>query len=124
MTEQLSLTQTQNKIKQNDSNSNDQAVTERWLRWSLPAKGGHAGDAGSVPGLGRSPGGRRGNPLQYSFLENTKNRGAWRATVHGVTKSQTQLKRLSTHACIHIDVVVVVQSPTYMFPVPHIHVKH
>ena len=43
------------------------------------------------PGLGRFPGGRHGNPLQYSCLENPTDRGAWRATVHGVTKSQTWL---------------------------------
>ena len=49
-------------------------------------------------GSGRSPGGGHGNPLQYSWLENPKDRGAWWATVHRVTKSQTQLKRHSTHA--------------------------
>ena len=48
-----------------------------------------AGDPGSIPGLGRSPGGGHGNPLQYSRLENPMDRGAWRATVHGVAKSQT-----------------------------------
>ena len=48
-----------------------------------------AGDPGSIPGLGRSPGGGHGNPLQYSCLENPMDRGAWRATVHGVAKSQT-----------------------------------
>ena len=42
-----------------------------------------------IPGSGRSPGGGHGNPLQYSCLENPMNRGAWRATVHGVTQSQT-----------------------------------
>ena len=47
----------------------------------------HAGDLGSTPGLGRSPGERNGNPLQYSCLENSMDRGAWRA--HGVAKSQT-----------------------------------
>ena len=47
---------------------------------------------GLVPGLGRSPGGANGLPLQYSCLENPMDRGAWRATVHGVTKSQTRLK--------------------------------
>ena len=46
--------------------------------------------------LGRSPGGENGNPLQYSYLGNPMNRGAWRATVHSVAKSQTQLKQLST----------------------------
>ena len=49
----------------------------------------NAGDAGSTPGSGRSPGERNGNPLQYSCLENPKDR-VWRATVHGLTKSQAQ----------------------------------
>ena len=52
---------------------------------------GDARDGGSVSGLGRSPGGENGNPLQYSCLENCMNRGAWRTTVHGVAKSQTRL---------------------------------
>ena len=47
------------------------------------------GDAGSIPELGRSPKKGTGHPLQYSCLENSMDRGAWRATVHGVTKSQT-----------------------------------
>ena len=47
----------------------------------------NAGDPGSVPGLGRSPGEGNGNPLQYSCLENSMNREAWQATVHGVAKS-------------------------------------
>ena len=50
-----------------------------------------AGDTGSIPGSGRSPGGGNGNPLQYSCLRNPMDRGAWRATDHGVAKSQTQL---------------------------------
>ena len=58
-------------------------------------------DSGSIPGLGRSPGGGRSNPLQYSCLENPMDRGAWPATVHSVTKSQTQLKLLSMHTCTH-----------------------
>ena len=49
------------------------------------------GDLGLTPGLGRSPGGGNGNPLQYSCLENPMNRGAWRAAVHGVTKNRIQL---------------------------------
>ena len=49
----------------------------------------NAGDLGSIPGLGRSPGEGNGNPLQYSCLENPMDRGAWRATVHGVAKSWT-----------------------------------
>ena len=56
------------------------------------------GDMGAIPGLGRSPGGRHGNPLQYSCLENPMDRGAWRAIVHGIPKSWTRLKRLSMHA--------------------------
>ena len=51
----------------------------------------NAGDLGSIPGLGRSPGEGNGYPLQYSCLENPMDRGAWRATVHGVLTSQTQL---------------------------------
>ena len=47
--------------------------------------------------LGRSPGEGHGNPLQYSCLENTVDRGVWQAAVHGVAKSQTRLKRLSPH---------------------------
>ena len=50
-----------------------------------------AGDLGLIPGLGRSLGEGHGNPLQYSSLENLMDRGALRDTVHGVTKSQTQL---------------------------------
>ena len=46
----------------------------------------NAGDLGSIPGLGRSPGEGNGNPLQYSCLENPMDRGAWRATVHGVAR--------------------------------------
>ena len=48
-------------------------------------------DTGSVPGLGRSPGGGNGNPLQYPGLENPMDRGPWQATVHGVSKSQIRL---------------------------------
>ena len=54
-----------------------------------PAKAGDVKDMGSVPGLGRSPGERHGNPLQYSCLENTMDRGSWEAKVHRVTKSGT-----------------------------------
>ena len=58
----------------------------------------NARDEGSIPGLGRSPGGGDGNPFQYSCLENSMDRGAWQAQVHGVLKSQTQL---SDRACMH-----------------------
>ena len=53
---------------------------------------GDTGDLGLISGLGRSPGGGHGNPLQYSCWENPMNREAWQAMVHGVTKSWTQLK--------------------------------
>ena len=52
---------------------------------------GYIRDVGSIPGLGRSHGRGHGNPLQYSCLENTKDRGAWPAAVHGVAKSETRL---------------------------------
>ena len=50
---------------------------------NMPANAGDTTDVGSIPGLGRSPGGRHGNPLQSSCLENPMDRGAWWATVHG-----------------------------------------
>ena len=59
-------------------------------------------DVGSIPGSGRSPGGGNGNPLQYSCLENPMDRGAWQATVHGVAKSWTRLKRLHHHHHVRI----------------------
>ena len=56
-----------------------------------PANAGDAGDAGSIPGSGRSPGRRNGNLLQYYSLENPMDRGPWPATVHSVIKSWTLL---------------------------------
>ena len=70
-----------------------------------PANAGDVRDLGSIPGSGRSTGGGHGNPLEYSCLENPTNRGAWWATVHGVTKSQTRLKRLSAHACSRVSLI-------------------
>ena len=67
---------------------------------NLSAKAGDIRDTGSNPESGRCPGGGHGSPLQYSCLENPMHRGAWRDTVHRVSKSQTQLKRLSTHSTI------------------------
>ena len=83
-----------------------QARILEWEQWSViihasqvalvvknpPANAGDQRDVGSNPGSGRSPGEGNGNPLQYSCLENPMDRGAWWATVHGVTKSQTRLK--------------------------------
>ena len=66
-----------------------------------PASSGDVGDAGSIPGLGRSPGEGNSNPLQCSCLENLVDRGAWWATVYGVAKSRTCL---SDGACTHMSV--------------------
>ena len=77
------------------------------INWWLPSGSvvenppANAGDVGLISGLGRSPGEVKGNPLQYSCLENPVDRGAWRATVHGITKSWTPLKQLSMHAFPH-----------------------
>ena len=71
------------------------------MLWGFPGssevKGSarNAGDPGSIPGSGRSPGEGNGNPLQYSCLENPMDRGAWWATIHGVTKSWTRLSDLT-----------------------------
>ena len=73
----------------------------RWHWWwgiCLPMQG----DAGSIPASGRTPGVGNGNPLQYSCLENSVNRGAWRASVHRVAKSQTWL---STQE--HLSIVII-----------------
>ena len=64
-----------------------------------PASARDARDEGSIPGSGRSPGEGNGNPLQYSCLGNSMDRGAWQATVHRVAKSWT---RLSVHTLTHI----------------------
>ena len=61
------------------------------------ANAGDLRDTGSIPGLGRLPGLSHGNPLQYSCLENSMNRGAWWVTVHRVTKSQTRLSNYHFH---------------------------
>ena len=63
-----------------------------------PFNAGDAKDPGLIPGSGRSPGGGRGNLLQYSCLENPMDRGTWGVTVLRVSKSRMQLKKLSTHA--------------------------
>ena len=67
----------------------------------LPANAEDLRDTGSIPGSGRSPGGGNGNPLLYSGLENPTDREAWWTTAHGVTKSWTRLKWLSTVFLLH-----------------------
>ena len=76
-----------------------------------PAKAGDIRDMSSISGSGRSPGEGHGNPLQCSCLKNPRDRGVWRASVHWVTKSWTQVKWLSRHTCtmchIYYDLVIV-----------------
>ena len=61
-----------------------------------PTNAGDIKDAASIPGSGRSSGGGNGNPLQYSRLGTPMDKGAWRATVHGVAESQVRLKQLGS----------------------------
>ena len=68
---------------------------------NLPVNAEDARDMSSIPGWGRSPGVGNGNPPKCSCLENSMDRGAWEATIHGVTKSWTQL---SMHTCIHTHI--------------------
>ena len=73
---------------------------------NLPTNARDARDKGLIPGLGRSPGGGPGKPLQYFCLENPMDRGAWGTTVHGVAKSQTRLEQLRcTQARTHVDFI-------------------
>ena len=65
-----------------------------------PSNAGDVRDSGLIPGSGRTPRGGHGHPLQYSCLDDPMDRGAWRAMVHKVRKSRTQLKWLSTHALL------------------------
>ena len=64
---------------------------------NLPVNAGDTGDVDSVPGSRRSPGASDGNPLQYSCLGNPMVRGAWRAAVHRITKSQSERTHTHTH---------------------------
>ena len=65
---------------------------------NLPANAGDPREAGSIPGSGRSSRVENGNVLQYSCLENSMDRGAWQATVHGITESDT-----TEHTCSHLE---------------------
>ena len=78
------------------------SITTGGFPWWLRGKESscNAGEPGLMPGSGRSLWEGNGNPLQYSCLENPMDRGAWRAIVHGAANSWTQLKQLSTRACM------------------------
>ena len=83
------------------------------------ATAGDTGDMGSIPGWGRYPRGGNGNPLQYSCLENSMDRGTWWATAHGVSKSQIQLRSwASTHAeqCKQILLFSAFPRSYYFYP--------
>ena len=80
-----------------------------WLSSNKSAcSAGATGDTSSIPGSERSPGGRHGNPCQYSCLENPRDRGAWQATIHRVTKSWTVLKQLSMHTYAITGILFIV----------------
>ena len=72
-----------------------------------PASAGSVRDVCSTPGLARFPRGGHGNPLQYSYLKNHMDRGAWRTIVHRVRKSQTWLKWQSTHAQPYLTLILL-----------------
>ena len=78
----------------------------------------NVGDLGSIPGLGRSPGGGHDNPLQYSFLENHMDRGAWWAAVHGVAKGWTWLSDHAQHSTLPQCLVHCWAFPSFIL-VPH-----
>ena len=99
-----------------------------WLSGKDPTC--RAGDTGSIPGSGRCLGGGQGNPFQYSYLQNHRDRGAWWAAVHTVAKSWARLKPLNTHAvytcqsfsirclppcphCVHTTVLCIYSCPAH-----------
>ena len=70
---------------------------------NTPASAEEIREVGLTPGSGRFPGGGHDTPLQYSFLENPVDRGAWQATVHEVTQGQKRLKPLNTHTYTSVN---------------------
>ena len=77
---------------------------------NMPAKAGHLRNAASIPGSGIFPGEMNGSPLQYSCLENSMDRGDWRATVHRVAESDTT--EVTQHIYVYIHVCTCVHTPT------------
>ena len=92
------VAKSQTQLKQLSTHTQAWASQVALVVQSPPANARDVRNTGLTPGWGRSPGGVHGNPLQFSCLENPKDRGTWWATVHGVARSWTRLKRLSTHA--------------------------
>ena len=86
---------------------------------NLSANEGDIWDTGSIPGSGRSPGGVHGNPLQYSGLGSSMDRGTWWAIVHRVAKSRTRLKQLST--CVIYKIYDVCKLPLFLYLLLHYH---
>ena len=83
----------------------------------------NAGDSGSIPGLGRSTGGGHSYPLQYSCLENPMDRGAWWATVHGITKSWTRLSDFEVHIVLPVRVHGDINSMWLLIKLAHFSVS-
>ena len=83
-----------------------------------------AGGLGSVPGLGRSPGEGNGNSLQDFCLENSMDRGAWRATVHGVAKSQTRLSNFTSLPLLLLLKPTALGSSSFILPLQYLSCAH
>ena len=81
----------------------------------VKASASNAGDLGLIPGSGRSPGEGNGNPLQYSFLGNPMDRGAWQATVHRVAKSQTRLSDFTSSLLYVLYVQYILRIEMHFF---------
>ena len=111
-------------VQQSEINTYTHIYTNTWASQvalvvkNLPANAGDVTDVGLIPGLGRSPAGGHGNPLQCSCLENPMDRGAWWAAVHRIAKSVTQLKQLSTHARMHIHTHKYTYTYTFKYQLP------
>ena len=91
---------------------------------NLPVSAGDIGDLGLIPGLGRSPAGGNGNPLQYSCLENRMDRGAWRGAAHSVTESDKtdELVKKQDHTLARRQILpseVAQSCPTLCYPVEY-----